>query len=73
MNAFTNKQPPAWLKDLQRDHKNKVAGGAARAKNSNGVAVPSLSNRKGAKDMALDKMAANAKKLGLDYGKDNAA
>jgi hypothetical protein len=70
MNAFTNKQSPAWLKDLQRDHKNKVGGGAVSAKKSKGVAVPSLSNRKGAKDMALDKMAANARELGLDYGKD---
>ena len=69
MNAFTNKQPPAWLKELQRDHKNKV-GGKSSAKNAKGVAVPSLSNGKGAKNMALDKMAANAKELGLGYGKD---
>jgi hypothetical protein len=51
MDAFTNKQSPAWLKDLQRDHKNKVGGGAVRAKNAKGVAVPSLSNRKGVKEM----------------------
>jgi len=69
MNAFTNKQPPAWLKDLQRDHKNKVAGGAVSAKKAKGVAVPSLSNGKGVKDVALDKMAANARELGMDYGK----
>lgn len=49
MNAFTNKQPPAWLKELQRDHKNKVGGGAVRARNSNGIAVPSLSNGKNVK------------------------
>jgi hypothetical protein len=67
MNAFTNKQPPAWLKELQRDHKNKVGGGAVRAKNAKGMAVPSLSNGKGVKNMALDKMAANARELGLDY------
>ena len=51
MNAFTKKQSPAWVKELQRDHKNKVGGGAARAKNSNGVAVPSLSNQRGVKTL----------------------
>lgn len=51
MNAFTNKQPPAWLKELQRDHKNKVGGGAVRARNSNGIAVPSLSNGKNVKTL----------------------
>ena len=70
MNAFTNKQSPAWVKELQRDHKNKV-GGKSSAKNANGVAVPSLSNGKGVKNMALDKMAANARELGLDYLKGN--
>jgi hypothetical protein len=69
MNAFTKKQSPAWLKELQRDHKNKMGGGAVSAKKAKGVAVPSLSNRKGSKDMALDKMAANARELGLDYSK----
>jgi hypothetical protein len=69
MNAFTNKQPPAWVKELQRDHKNKVGGGAVSAKKAKGVAVPSLSNGKGVKDVALDQMAANARELGLDYGK----
>ena len=69
MNAFTNKQPPAWVKELQRDHKNKVGGGVVSAKKAKGVAVPSLSNGKGVKDVALDKMAANARELGLDYGK----
>jgi hypothetical protein len=51
MNAFTNKQPPAWLKDLQRDHKNKVAGGAVSAKKANGIAVASLSNGKSVKEI----------------------
>lgn len=70
MNAFTKpSKPPAWLKELQRSHKNKVGGGAVRAKNAKGMAVPSLSNFKGAKDMALDKMHANARELGLDYSK----
>jgi hypothetical protein len=51
MNAFTNKQPPAWLKELQRDYKNKVGGGPAAARAANGVAVPSLSNGRGVKPM----------------------
>jgi hypothetical protein len=55
MNAFTDKKSPGWLKDLNRDYKNKVGGGAARAKNSNGVAVPSLSNQRGVKALKVVK------------------
>ena len=50
MNAFTNKKSPGWIKELSRDHKNKV-GGKSSAKNANGVAVPSLSNQRGVKTL----------------------
>ena len=51
MNAFTDKKSPGWLKDLNRDYKNKVGGGAVSAKKANGVAVPSLSNQRGVKTL----------------------
>jgi hypothetical protein len=51
MNAFTNKQPPSWLKELDRNHKNKVGGGTAAARAAKGVAVPSLSNGRGVQPM----------------------
>jgi hypothetical protein len=50
MNAFTDKKSPGWLKELNRDHKNKF-GGSSSAKTAKGVAVPSLSNQRGVKTL----------------------
>jgi hypothetical protein len=56
MNAFTQPaKPPAWLAKLNRDHKNKTGGGAAAARAAGGVAVPSMTNGRGVKQLAARK------------------
>lgn len=48
MNAFTHRPKESFAMDLQRKD---GGGGKASAKRSKGIAVPGLSNKRGAKEM----------------------